>query len=174
MVYDWKMEELMCYVLLVLVLFVLAGCQPESVEHETHPAGLKLGLRQLSKNPEHVESNHSLHRHFMSAGVGSVYGLFFLKDISSEDKIILEDNVQAALDRGENIQWQGVTVAGSIEIGKKYLMNGFMCREFSQTFTFADKVYVVTNKACKIYLNKDGSGFWVLEDTVENYMNAQL
>ena len=158
----------------LLCVLLLIGCNDvERVDmKKMNDEGIKLGLRQLRHKPENVKSTHALHRHFMAAGMGAIYGLFFVKDICADDKVLLEDSVQAALDADEDREWQGKTVSASIAVGEKYMMNGFMCRKFTQTFVFQDNTYMVENKACKIYLNKDGSGYWVLEDTVENYFNS--
>lgn len=136
-------------------------------------------LRKLQQVPRkiqsvHVQNIHMLHRKFMNAGLGAIQGLFFAKDISMEDKIMLEDNVQAALDSGENREWAGNSAQYAVEIGKKFEMNGFVCHEFSENFIFADNAYLVSNKACKIYLNKNGSGYWVLEDSVEDYLANEV
>lgn len=157
--------------LILLISLLLPGCDDENqVERKNmQKDGAMLGLRQLKKKPKHIDI-HALHRRCAPAGIGSIYGLFFAKDISIEDKAMLEDNVQAALEANESREWQGRTVACAIEVGRKYVVRGFMCHEFSLIFAFGNDSYEVTNKACKIYLNDNGTGYWALEDSIENYM----
>ena len=105
-------------------------------------------------------------------GIGSVRNLDFFKLITKEDKILLEENLQIALEENDWREWQGDSVRCNIKIGQETIENGFICREFTQTFFFLDKFYKVTNKACKVGMNKDGSnGCWILASSLKYYLN---
>lgn len=148
----------------VCLLLALGGCFFEQKKEV-------VGLQQLKKRA-HVESNEKVfHRRFEGAGLGAICGLSFEKNIGYDDKMVLEDAVQVALNENETKEWRAQTAHGFVEVGYKHLKNGFACHEFTQIISVDGVVYKVTNNACKICLNDDESGYWVLEDTLEHYMN---
>jgi hypothetical protein len=139
--------------------FILYGCYDNSI----------------SKVPTDTKSYSNLSefdKQRIMAGIGSVRNLDFFKLITKEDKILLEENLQIALEQNDWREWQGDSMRCNIKIGQETIENCFVCREFTQTFFFLDKFYKVTNKACKVGMNKDGSnGCWILASSLKYYLN---
>lgn len=133
-------------------IFMLCGCYDE----------------QKTSGPSDMRE---FDKHIISAGIGGIRKLPFFDEISKEDKILLENNLQAALNQNDWREWQGDTVRCKIEIGNETSENGLIYREFKQTFFFDSKIYIVNNKACKVFVDQNKkNSFWVLESSAKNYL----
>ena len=143
----------MRYLFFLLISIVLCGCF-----HDAKKETVQI-----------MPKYHVFHRRFSSAGIACLNGLPFEKDLTYADKLILDDNLQIALNDQNLRVWNGKASAGIVEVKKLDPINNFECCEFTIKLLLLDRKYIITNKACKIKTNDNCEGFWVLADTIENY-----
>lgn len=110
----------------------------------------------------------------IGAAAGGILGNIIGKKLSKKQQQVHENTFQSALERnprGARRNWSADNANGWVEPGVTLRHpKGYPCREFTQTIVIDGKTHSFVNRACRIDTNKDGSGVWVLEEKIDEYI----
>lgn len=150
--------------LLLPLLFILSGCQLGQTDLEK-----QLNLKPLKHIAVQKRNNGLIYKQFYGAFYSIIKNMPFAKNISVQDKIMLEENLQNTLNDAVDKEFEGITVSSKARVLNYYAQDGYLCREFELTLFFDEKIYVIKNKAARIGL-WHGNGFWISQDQLDDYI----